>query len=54
VDIDRHIGGTLDGLEDIDAKCQILGEMSVHHVEMDEIGLGNLVELAFEVGHICR
>ena len=54
VRVDRHIGGALDGLEDIDAKGQVAGKVTVHDVEVHVVGTGNLVELALEVGHVGR
>ena len=54
VRVDRHIGGALDGLEDIDAKGQVAGKVTVHDVEVHVVGTGDLVELAFQVGHVGR
>ena len=54
VRIDRYIGGALDGLEDVDAKGEVTGKVTVHNIEVHVVGTGDLVELAFEVGHIGR
>ena len=54
VRVDRYIGGSLDGLEDIDAKSQVAGKVTVHDIEVHVVGAGDLVELALEVGHVGR
>ena len=52
--VDRHIGGALDGLEDVHAKGEVTGKMTVHDVKVHVVGAGDLVEVALEVGHIGR
>ena len=54
VRVDRYIGGALDGLEDVNAKGEVAGKVTVHDVEMHVVGAGDLVELALEVGHVGR
>ena len=52
--VDRHVGGALDGLEDVNAKGEVAGKVTVHDVEVHKVGAGDLVEFALEVGHIGR
>ena len=52
--IDRHVGGALDGLKDVDAKGEVAGKVTVHNVEVHVVGTGDLVEFALEVGHVGR
>ena len=52
VRVDRYIGGALDGLEDVNAKGEVAGKVTVHNVEVHVVGTGDLVELALEVGHV--
>ena len=54
VRVDRHVGGALDGLKDVNAKGEVAGKVTVHNVEVHVIGAGDLVELALEVGHVGR
>ena len=54
VRVDRYIGGALDGLEDVNAKGEVAGKVTVHNVEVHVVGAGDLVELALEVGHVGR
>lgn len=54
VRIDRHVGGALDGLKDVNAKGQVAGKVAVHNVKVNVVGAGDLVELSLEVGHIGR
>ena len=54
VRVHRYIGGALDGLEDVNAKGEVAGKVTVHHVEVNVICAGDLVELALEVGHVGR
>ena len=52
--VDGHIANALDRAQHVDAERQVAGEMAVHHIEMDVIGIGDLIEVALEVGHIGR
>ena len=54
VRVDRHVGGALDGLEDVNAKGEVAGKVTVHNVEVHVVGAGDFVELALEVGHVGR
>lgn len=54
VRVDRHAGGALDGLEDVNAKGEVAGKVTVHNVKVNVVGAGDLVEVALEVGHIGR
>ena len=54
VRIDRHVGRTLDSFEDVNAKGEVAGKVTVHNVKVHVVGTGDLVEFALEVGHIGR
>ena len=52
--VDRHVGGALDSLEDVNAKGEVAGKVAIHDIEVHKVGTGDLVELALEVGHVGR
>ena len=52
VHVDRQVGDLADALDDGLAKGEVRHEVVVHHVDMHEVGVGDGLEVAFEVAEI--
>ena len=52
VDVHRDVAHALDGLQHVHAKGEVTGEVTVHDVEVNEVGVGYAVQIALKVGHI--